>query len=179
MARLKEVYNNEIKFKLKDELGYSNIFEVPSLLKIVVNMGVGNAIKDKKVLEYAVKDLSLITGQKPLLTRAKKSIAGFKLRQGMLIGAKVTLRDCRMYEFLDRFINVAMPRIRDFRGISKRSFDGKGNFNFGIKEHIVFSEINYDKVDAVRGLDISIHTSATTDKEGFYLLKSFNVPFIS
>jgi len=179
MARLKEIYDNEIRFKLKDELKYKNIFEIPRLLKIVVNMGIGSAIKDKKKLESASNDLSLITGQKPLLIKSKKSIAGFKLRQGMLIGAKVTLRKSRMYEFLDRLINVAMPRIRDFRGFSKKNFDSCGNFNFGIKEHIVFSEINYDQVDSVRGLDISFHTSASTDKEGLYLLRSFNIPFIS
>jgi len=178
MARLKTMYDSEIRFKLKDNLKYKNIFQVPKLLKIVVNMGIGAAIKDKKNIESASLDLSLITGQKSVITKAKKSIAGFKLREGMPIGVKSTLRRSRMYEFLDRLINIAMPRIRDFRGVSKKNFDGHGNFNFGIKEHIVFSEINYDKVDTVRGLNISIQTSSSTDKEGFLLLRSFNVPFI-
>jgi len=178
MIRLKDMYENDIRHKLMKEVGYCNIFQVPRLLKIVVNMGIGNAVKDKKQIDISSNDLSLITGQKPYITKAKKSIAGFKLRQGMPIGIKVTLRKSKMYEFLDRFINVAMPRIRDFRGVSKKKFDGKGNLNLGIKEHIIFSEINYDKVDSIRGLNISIQTSALTNKEGFLLLRSFNIPFI-
>jgi large subunit ribosomal protein L5 len=178
MTRLKEMYNNEIRLKLIKDLNYENIFQVPKLLKIVISMGIGSAVKDKKIIESASYDLSLITGQKCCLTRAKKSIAGFKLREGMPIGAKVTLRRSRMYEFLDRLINIAMPRIRDFRGVSKKNFDGCGNFNFGIKEHIVFPEINYDKVDSIRGLNISFQTSANTDDEGRLLLSSFNIPFI-
>lgn len=178
MIRLKDIYENNIRPKLMKKSGYNNVFQVPRLRKIVVNMGIGEAVKDKKIIDLASNDLSLITGQKPYLTRAKKSIAGFKLRQGMPIGLKVTLRKARMYEFLDRLINIAMPRIRDFRGVSKKNFDGNGNFNLGIKEHIIFSEINYDMVDAVRGLNVSIETSALTDEEGFLLLHSFNIPFI-
>ena len=178
MVRLREVYDKEIRPKLMKDLQYKNTLQVPKLIKVVVSMGLGSAVKDKKIIESASHDLSLITGQKSCLTKAKKSIAGFKLREGMSIGAKVTLRRSRMYEFLDRLINIAMPRIRDFRGLSKNNFDGCGNFNFGIKEHIVFPEINYDMVDTMRGLNISFQTSAMTDKEGFLLLRSFNIPFI-
>jgi large subunit ribosomal protein L5 len=177
MARLKEFYNSKIRCELMDEFNYKNILQVPRILKIVINMGVGSAVKDKKNIEIASKHLSLIAGQAPILTRARKSIAGFKLREGVPIGVKVTLRRSRMYEFLDRLVNVAMPRIRDFRGFSTSSFDGCGNFNFGIKEHIIFPEINYDTVDCIRGLDISIETSALTNKEGLSLMRCFNVPF--
>ena len=177
MSRLKELYDNQIRAALKKEFGYKNEMEIPRIEKIVLNMGVGEATEDRKALDGAMKDLTAIAGQKPVLTKAKKSIATFKVREGMPIGCKVTLRRERMYEFLDRLITSAMPRIRDFRGISGRSFDGHGNFAFGIKEQIIFLEINYDEVDKIRGLDVIICTSAKTDKEAKALLAGFNMPF--
>ncbi|MCP4922682.1 MAG: 50S ribosomal protein L5 [bacterium] len=177
MARLKDLYEKEVRPGLIKQFGYENTLQAPRLSKITINMGMGDAVQDKKRIEAALGDLALITGQKSVSTKARKSIAGFKLREGMPIGVKVTLRRAHMYEFLDRLINVAMPRIRDFRGVSPKSFDGRGNYNFGVKEHIVFPEINYDKVDRIRGLDISIATTAKTDEEASALLRAFNVPF--
>ncbi|MAY40656.1 MULTISPECIES: 50S ribosomal protein L5 [Spongiibacter] len=177
MARLSELYNNELRAKLIEELGLENPMEVPRITKITLNMGVGEAAGDKKVLEAALADLEKISGQKPVVTKARKSIAGFKIRDGWPIGAKVTLRRERMYEFLDRLISVAIPRVRDFRGISPKSFDGRGNFAMGVTEQIIFPEIDYDKVDTLRGLDITITTSARNDDEGRALLKAFNFPF--
>ena len=177
MSRLKDLYEKQIRDALKKEFGYKNEMEIPRLEKIVLNMGVGEATEDRKALDGAVKDMTAIAGQKPVLTKAKKSVASFKVREGMPIGCKVTLRRERMYEFLDRLITMAMPRIRDFRGISSRSFDGHGNFAFGLKEQIVFLEINYDEVDKIRGLDVIICTTAKTDKEAKALLSAFNMPF--
>ena len=176
MARLKEVYNTDIAPKLKDELGLSNVMEVPRILKVTLNMGVGEALGDKKALENAVADLTLISGQKPVINNARKSIAGFKVRQGWPIGTKVTLRSERMYEFLERLISVAIPRIRDFRGINPKQFDGRGNFSMGVSEQIIFPEIDYEKIDKLRGLDITITTSARNDDEGRALLRAFNFP---
>ena len=175
-TRLKEVYDTEIKSAMMEQFGYSNVHQVSKLEKIVLNMGVGDATEDRKRVEGAIEDLTRITGQKPVATRAKKSIAGFKLREGMVIGAKVTLRKDRMYEFLDRLVNIALPRVRDFRGIQGKCFDGHGNFAMGLKEQIVFPEIDYDQVDKVRGMDIVICTSAGTDDEAKALLKAFNMP---
>ena len=177
MARLKHHYEKELKPSLMKELNYTNSFQVPRIEKIVINMGLGEAAQDNRKAQAALQELALIAGQKPVLTKAKNSIAGFKLREGMNIGAKVTLRKERMYEFLDRLVTVAMPRIRDFRGISSKSFDGRGNYSLGIREHIVFPEINYDKVDQMRGMDITIVTTAKTDAEALILLKGFNFPF--
>lgn len=177
MARLKDLYNKEIAPKLKTELGLANVMEVPRITKITLNMGVGEAVGDKKVLENAVGDLTKIGGQKVVVTAARKSIAGFKIREDWPIGCKVTLRKDRMYEFLDRLVSVAIPRIRDFRGISPKQFDGRGNFSMGVTEQIIFPEIDYDKVDKIRGLDICITTTARTDEEGRALLKAFNFPF--
>ncbi len=177
MARLKDLYNKEIAPKLKEELGLANVMEVPRITKITLNMGVGEAVGDKKVLENAVGDLTKIGGQKVVVTAARKSIAGFKIREDWPIGCKVTLRKNRMYEFLDRLVTVAIPRIRDFRGISPKQFDGRGNFSMGVTEQIIFPEIDYDKVDKLRGLDICITTTARTDDEGRALLKAFNFPF--
>jgi len=176
MATLKDKYKSEIVPRLKEELGLSNVMEVPRVTKITLNMGVGEALGDKKILENAVADMERISGQKPVITRARKSIAGFKVRDGWPIGCKVTLRSDRMYEFLERLIGIAIPRIRDFRGISPRSFDGRGNFAMGVSEQIIFPEIDYDKVDALRGMDITITTSARTDDEGRALLRAFNFP---
>jgi len=176
MARLKEVYTKEIAPKLKEELGLANVMEVPKITKITLNMGVGEALGDKKALESAVADMTLIAGQKPVVTKARKSIAGFKVREGWPIGCKVTLRSERMYEFLERLISIAIPRIRDFRGISPKSFDGRGNFAMGVTEQIIFPEIDYDKVDALRGLDITITTTARNDDEGRALLRAFSFP---
>ena len=176
MARLKEVYNKEIAPALKKELGLSNVMEVPRILKVTLNMGVGEALGDKKALENAVADLTLISGQKPVINNARKSIAGFKVRQGWPIGTKVTLRSERMYDFLERLISVAIPRIRDFRGISPKQFDGRGNFSMGVSEQIIFPEIDYEKIDKLRGLDITITTSARNDDEGRALLRAFNFP---
>ncbi|HQQ62721.1 MAG TPA: 50S ribosomal protein L5 [Pseudomonadales bacterium] len=177
MARLQEVYKKEILPRLKEELGVQSVMEVPKITKITINMGVGEALADKKVLENAVRDLEQISGQKAVITKARKSIAAFKVREGWPIGCKVTLRSERMYEFLDRLITVAIPRIRDFRGISPKQFDGRGNFSMGVTEQIIFPEIDYDKIDALRGLDIAITTTAKTDDEGRALLKAFNFPF--
>jgi large subunit ribosomal protein L5 len=176
MARLKEVYNTDIAPKLKEELGLANVMEVPRILKVTLNMGVGEALGDKKALENAVADLTLISGQKPVINNARKSIAGFKVRQGWPIGTKVTLRSERMYEFLERLISVAIPRIRDFRGISPKQFDGRGNFSMGVSEQIIFPEIDYEKIDKLRGLDITVTTSARNDDEGRALLRAFNFP---
>ena len=177
MSRLKEMYKNEIVDAMIKKFGYKNIMEVPKLDKIVVNMGVGEAKDNAKVLDGAVKDLTIISGQKPIITKAKKSVAAFKLRTGMPIGCKVTLRGDRMYEFADRLINIALPRVRDFRGVKANSFDGRGNYNLGIKEQLIFPEIEYDKVDKVRGMDIIFVTTAKTDEEARELLTLFNMPF--
>ena len=176
MAALKDKYKSEIVPQLKEELGLANVMEVPRITKITLNMGVGEALGDKKVLESAVADMEKITGQKVVVTKARKSIAGFKVRDGWPIGCKVTLRSERMYEFLDRLVSIAIPRVRDFRGVSAKSFDGRGNFAMGITEQIIFPEIEYDKVDALRGMDITITTSARTDDEGRALLRAFNFP---
>jgi large subunit ribosomal protein L5 len=177
MARLKEVYINEVAPKLLKELGYKNTMQVPRMSKIVLNMGLGEAIANSKVLDSAMDELSQIAGQKPIIRRAKKSISNFKLRAGMPIGASVTLRRERMYEFFDRLTNVAMPRIRDFRGASPEGFDGRGNYTLGIKEQIIFPEIDYDKIDKIRGLGVTIVTTARTDEEAFLLLKEMGMPF--
>ncbi len=179
MATLKDKYKNEIAPKLKEELGLENVMEVPRITKITLNMGVGEALGDKKVLENAVADMEKISGQKVVVTKARKSIAGFKVRDGWPIGCKVTLRSDRMYEFLERLISIAIPRIRDFRGISPKSFDGRGNFAMGVTEQIIFPEIEYDQVDALRGMDITITTTARTDDEGRALLRAFNFPLKS
>lgn len=176
MAALKDRYKSEIVPQLKEELGLANVMEVPRITKITLNMGVGEALGDKKVLENAVADMEKISGQKVVVTKARKSIAGFKVRDGWPIGCKVTLRSERMYEFLDRLVSIAIPRVRDFRGVSAKSFDGRGNFAMGITEQIIFPEIEYDKVDALRGMDITITTSARTDDEGRALLRAFNFP---
>ncbi len=177
-TRLKEHYETVVRPALAKEFGYDNPMQLPRIDKIVINMGVGSAVQDSKKVQSAVRDLTAISGQKPVVTRAKKSIAAFKLRQGMPIGCKVTLRRERMYEFLDRLITIALPRTRDFRGIPERSFDGRGNFAMGVKEQIIFPEINYDEVDEIRGMDIVITTTAKTDDEGRVLLKNFDMPFI-
>jgi large subunit ribosomal protein L5 len=179
MSRLREHYEKTVKPNLMKEFGYTHPLQAPRLEKIVVNMGVGEAVQDGKRVDAAVQELSLITGQKPVVTRAKKSIATFKLRQGMPIGAKVTLRKERMYEFLDRLITIALPRVRDFRGVSANSFDGRGNYSLGLKEQIVFPEIDYDRVDQVRGMDVVIVTTAKTDDEARALLRGFDMPFQS
>ena len=176
MARLKDKYKSEIAPRLKEELGLANVMEVPRITKITLNMGVGEALGDKKVLENAVAEMEKISGQKVVITKARKSIAAFKVRDGWPIGCKVTLRSDRMYEFLDRLISIAIPRIRDFRGINPKSFDGRGNFAMGVTEQIIFPEINYDQVDALRGMDITITTTARTDDEGRALLRAFNFP---
>jgi large subunit ribosomal protein L5 len=176
MARLKDKYKSEIAPRLKEELGLANVMEVPRITKITLNMGVGEALGDKKVLENAVAEMEKISGQKAVITKARKSIAAFKVRDGWPIGCKVTLRSDRMYEFLDRLISIAIPRIRDFRGVSPKSFDGRGNFAMGVTEQIIFPEINYDQVDALRGMDITITTTARTDDEGRALLRAFNFP---
>lgn len=177
MSRLKDIYNNEIIDAMTKKFGYKNVMEVPKLHKIVINMGVGEAKDNAKVLDSAVKDLETISGQKVVLTKAKKSVANFKLREGMAIGCKVTLRGERMYEFADRLINLALPRVRDFRGVSANSFDGRGNYALGIKEQLIFPEIEYDKVDKVRGMDVVFVTTAKTDEEARELLSLFNMPF--
>ena len=177
MSRLRDHYNTSVRKTLQDEFNYANPMQIPRLTKIVLNMGVGEGTQDRKKVDAAVGDMTLIAGQKPVVTRAKKSIAGFKLREGMAIGCKVTLRRERMYEFLDRLINITLPRVRDFRGLSKKSFDGRGNFAMGIKEQIIFPEISYDKVDQIRGLDIVICTTASNDAEAQALLKAFDMPF--
>lgn len=177
MARLQQHYRETVLPALREEQGYRNVMEVPRIDKITVNMGVGEAVSDKKTLDNAQSELALITGQKPAVTRARKSIAGFKVREGWPIGCKVTLRRARMYEFLDRLINVAIPRIRDFRGFSPKAFDGRGNYTLGVREQIIFPEIEYDKTDAVRGMDITVTTTAKTDAEARALLDAFNFPF--
>jgi large subunit ribosomal protein L5 len=177
MTRLKEQYESTVKPALIKEFGYQNAMQVPRLEKIVINMGVGEATQDTKKVQGAVEDMMAIAGQKPIVTRAKKAIATFKVREGMPIGCKVTLRAERMYEFLDRLVHIALPRVRDFRGLSGRSFDGRGNYSLGLKEQFVFPEINYDKVEAPRGMDITIVTTARTDAEAKALLKAFNMPF--
>jgi large subunit ribosomal protein L5 len=177
MARLQQIYREKIVPELKQNLGLKNTMQVPRILKITVNMGVGEAVADKKVMDAATADLAKITGQKPAITKAKKSVATFKVRDGQAIGCKVTLRGARMYEFLDRLVNIAIPRIRDFRGISSRSFDGRGNYSLGVKEQIIFPEIQYDQIDQIRGMDITISTSAADDKHGRALLEAFHFPF--
>jgi len=177
LARLKDLYNNEIVAGMTKKFGYKNVMEVPKLNKIVINMGVGEAKENAKVLDAAVRDLELISGQKPVITKAKKSIANFKLREGMPIGCKVTLRGERMYEFADRLINLSLPRVRDFRGVNPNAFDGRGNYALGIKEQLIFPEIEYDKVDKVRGMDIIFVTTAKTDEEARELLTQFGMPF--
>ncbi|MGC3982121.1 MAG: 50S ribosomal protein L5 [Steroidobacteraceae bacterium] len=177
MARLEQVYKEKLVSELKQKLELANVMQVPKITKITVNMGVGEAVADKKIMDNAVGDLTKITGQKPLVTRARKSVATFKVRDGQAIGCKVTLRGARMYEFLDRLITIALPRVRDFRGVSARAFDGRGNYNFGVKEQIIFPEIAYDQIDAIRGMDITITTTATDDKQGRALLEAFNFPF--
>ena len=177
MARLQKIYREKIAAELKEKFGYKSIMEVPRLTKITLNMGVCEAVADKKIMDNAVADLTKIAGQKPVVTKAKKAIAGFKIREGQAIGCMVTLRGAQMYEFLDRFVTVALPRVRDFRGISGRAFDGRGNYNIGVKEQIIFPEIEYDKVDALRGLNISITTTAKTDAEAKALLTGFRFPF--
>lgn len=177
MPRLLKLYRKEIIDKLKQKFSYKSVMQVPRIEKITINMGVGEAAADKKILMNAIGDLEKIAGQKPISTLARKSIAGFKIRAGWPIGCKVTLRRAKMYEFLDRLITIALPRVRDFRGISAKSFDGRGNYSLGIKEQIVFPEIEYDKIDALRGMDITINTSAKTNKEAFALLQAFNFPF--
>jgi large subunit ribosomal protein L5 len=176
-ARLQQTYRETIAPKLKQDLGVANIMQVPKITKITVNMGVGEAVADRKVMDAAVADLTKITGQKPQITKSRKAIAAFKLRQGLAVGCMVTLRGDRMYEFLDRLISIAMPRIRDFRGVSARSFDGRGNYSLGIKEQIIFPEIQYDQIDQVRGMDITITTTASDNKQGRALLEAFNFPF--
>jgi len=177
MARLKDIYTKEVAPALMKQFGYKSPMEVPRITKIVLNMGVGEAVGDKKILDNAVGDMQKIAGQKPVVTKARKAIAGFKIREGYPIGCMVTLRQNRMYEFLDRFVTIALPRVRDFRGISGRAFDGRGNYNIGIKEQIIFPEIEYDKIDAVRGMNISITTTAKTDAEARALLAAFRFPF--
>jgi len=177
MSRLKEKYLNETVPALQKEFHFKNIMQVPKLEKIIVNIGVGEAIQNSRTLDAAMEDLTTITGQKSVIRRAKKSIAGFKLREGMIIGCKVTLRQKKMYEFYDRLVNVALPRVRDFRGVSAKGFDGRGNYSLGIQEQIIFPEINYDKIDALRGMSVTIVTSARNDEEGFALLKHLGMPF--
>jgi large subunit ribosomal protein L5 len=177
MARLLQQYKEKVVPELVSKFGYKSIMEVPRITKITLNMGVGEAVADKKVLENAVKDLAAISGQKPVITKARKSIAGFKIREGYPIGCKVTLRGARAYEFLDRLISVALPRVRDFRGVGGKGFDGRGNFNLGVREQIIFPEIEYDKVDALRGMNITITTTAKTDEEAKALLAAFKFPF--
>jgi large subunit ribosomal protein L5 len=179
MARLKDVYNAEVKSELKSKFGYASDLQVPRLDKVVINMGVGEAVADSKKIQAAIDDMTRIAGQKPVVTRAKKSIAGFKLREGMPVGIKVTLRRERMYEFVDRLITIALPRVRDFRGLNPKSFDGRGNYALGIKEQIVFPEIDYDKVDSIRGMDIIVCTTAKTDDEARELLTRFQFPFVN
>ncbi|BBN80185.1 50S ribosomal protein L5 [Pseudoalteromonas sp. JBTF-M23] len=177
MAKLHEVYKDKVVAELQEKFGFSSVMQVPQIEKITLNMGVGEALADKKILENAVADLEAISGQKALITKARKSVAGFKIREGYPIGCKVTLRGERMWDFLERLVSIAMPRIRDFRGVSAKSFDGRGNYSMGVREQIIFPEIDYDKVDRVRGMDITITTSAKTDEEGRALLEAFNFPF--
>ena len=177
MAKLHELYKDKVVAELQEKFGFSSVMQVPQIEKITLNMGVGEALADKKILDNAVADLEAISGQKPLITKARKSVAGFKVREGYPIGCKVTLRGERMWDFFERLVSIAIPRIRDFRGVSAKSFDGSGNYSMGVREQIIFPEIDYDKVDRVRGLDITITTSAKTDDEGRALLEAFNFPF--
>lgn len=177
MARFREKYKNEVKKAMQEKFQYSNVMEIPKLEKVVINMGLGSAKDNNKVIQAAVAELKAITGQAPVVTKAKKSVANFKLREGMAIGAKVTLRDANMFEFIDRFITIALPRVRDFRGVNPNSFDGRGNYTLGVKEQLIFPEINYDDVDAVRGMDITFVTTAKTDEEARELLKLMGMPF--
>jgi large subunit ribosomal protein L5 len=177
VPRLRKKYREEIRPAMREQFGYKNVMEIPRIQKVVLNMGVGEAVNDRKVVDNAVSEMQAIAGQKPIVTHAKKSIAGFKVREEMAIGCKVTLRGDRMYEFLDRLVTIALPRVRDFRGLNAKSFDGRGNFAMGLKEHIVFPEIDYDKVEGQRGMDIIVTTSAKTDDEARALLKAFNFPF--
>lgn len=177
MERLQEKYQNEVVKAMTEKFGYKNVMQLPKLDKVIINMGVGESVQNPKALDAAVNDLTLISGQKPLLTRAKKSLAAWKLRQGMPIGCKVTLRGARMYQFLDKFMNIALPRVRDFRGVSKNAFDGRGNYAVGLKEQLIFPEIDYDKIDKIRGMNIVIVTTAKTDEEARELLKLLGMPF--
>ena len=177
MSRLKELYKSEVVAQLQEQFGYANPMQVPKVTKVTLNMGVGEALADKKVMEHAVSDMTLISGQKPIVTKARKSVAGFKVREDWPIGCKVTLRNDRMWEFLDRLIDIAVPRVRDFRGLNPKSFDGRGNYSMGVKEQIIFPEIDYDKIDTLRGLDITVTTTANTNDEGRALLKALNFPF--
>jgi large subunit ribosomal protein L5 len=179
MSRLRDHYNQTVRGAMQEQFRYANPMEIPRITKVVLNMGVGEGVQDRKKVDAAVSDMTLIAGQKPVVSRAKQSIAGFKLRQGMAIGCKVTLRRERMYEFLDRLITIALPRVRDFRGLSRKSFDGRGNFAMGVKEQIIFPEISYDKVDEIRGFDIVICTTAKSDAEAQALLKAFDMPFVN
>jgi large subunit ribosomal protein L5 len=179
MSRLRDHYNQTVRGVMQEQFRYANPMEIPRITKVVLNMGVGEGVQDRKKVDAAVGDMTLIAGQKPVVARAKRSIAGFKLREGMAIGCKVTLRRERMYEFLDRLITIALPRVRDFRGLSRKSFDGRGNFAMGVKEQIIFPEISYDKVDEIRGFDIVICTTAKTDAEAQALLKAFDMPFVN
>jgi large subunit ribosomal protein L5 len=177
MARLKEFYHDTVVGKLREQFDYKNDMQIPRITKITLNMGVGEAVADRKVMEHAVGDMTRIAGQKPIVVKARKSVAGFKVREGWPVGCKVTLRREQMYEFLDRLISIAIPRIRDFRGMNPKSFDGRGNYNMGVREQIIFPEIDYDKIDALRGMDITFTTTANTDEEGRALLAAFNFPF--
>ncbi len=177
MSRMKDKYNDEVAKGMMEKFGYKNVMELPKIEKVVINMGVGEAVSNPKILDVAVNDMMIIAGQKPVVTRAKKSIAAFKIREGMPIGAKVTLRGERMYQFLDKLLNIALPRVRDFRGVSPKSFDGRGNYTMGIKEQLIFPEIEYDKVDKIRGMDIIIVTTAKTDEEARELLRLMGMPF--
>ena len=177
MARLQDFYKDTVVKQLQEQFNYQSVMEVPRITKITLNMGVGEAVGDKKVMEHAVSDMTKISGQKPIVTNARKSIAGFKIREGWPIGCKVTLRRDRMFEFLDRLISIAIPRIRDFRGLNPKSFDGRGNYSMGVKEQIMFPEIDYDQIDMIRGMDITITTTAKTDEEALALLQAFNFPF--
>ena len=177
MNRLRQKYENEVKNQMVEKFGYKSVMQIPTIDKIVINMGIGDAVSNSKVLDEAVADLALITGQKPVITRAKKSIAGFRLREGMPIGCKVTLRGERMYDFLDKLVSVSLPRVRDFRGVSKKSFDGRGNYTLGVKEQLIFPEIDFDKVNKVRGMDIVVVTTANTDEEARELLTQLGMPF--
>ncbi len=177
MARLQDYYRDTVVAQLMEKFEYANVMQVPRLEKITINMGLGEAVADKKVIEKALSDMTKIAGQQPVVTKARKSVASFKIRDGYPIGAKVTLRRERMYEFLDRLVSIALPRVRDFRGVPRKSFDGSGNYNLGVKEQIIFPEINYDQIDAIRGMDISFTTNAKTDEEGLALLEAFGFPF--
>ncbi|ANF59364.1 50S ribosomal protein L5 [Halotalea alkalilenta] len=177
MANLKQQYKDEVVAQLKEHFGYANVMQVPKITKITLNMGVGEATSDKKLIEHAAADLEKLSGQKPIVTKARKSVAGFKVREGWPIGVKVTLRKERMWDFLDRLVNIAIPRVRDFRGLNPKSFDGRGNYSMGVREQIIFPEIEYDKIDRIRGLDITITTTANSDEEGRALLSALNFPF--